>query len=86
MDKLLVAVLEASIKAILVTHLFDLDRTVWVCGGVVLVGLAFLLGGRERRPPDVKLPPPDSGRAVEPHESPRFTVVIKIDIDKNGKP
>jgi hypothetical protein len=74
-EKLLVAVLEAAIKAILATHLFELDRAVLVCGGLILSGLSFWVFSR-RGPAEVQLPEPDSRSRVEP----QLTVALEIHI------
>jgi hypothetical protein len=77
MEKLLVALCEAAIKAILATHLFALDRTVLVCGGLFLSGLLFWVFSR-RGPVDVQLPESDSCSKVTP--APQLTLALEIHI------
>ena len=77
MEKTFLAILESLAKAILATHLFELDRTVLVCGGLVLSGLTFWVFSR-RGPADVQLTEPDSRSKVEP--APELTVALEIHI------
>jgi len=86
MAKLLVAVLEAAIKAILATHLFDLDLTVWVCGGAVVLGAAFWLGTRERGPADKQIPEQSDPNAMGGSQNaPHVTVPIEIHIHEGQR-